>query len=214
MMMTVRTHARRKVVGWLAAAACACGVTTPSLAQSIANGTLLVASPELADPNFARTVVLVLRHDDDGTIGIIVNRPTNLVPATVFPELAAGIGGYTGRLFRGGPIAATRVLYLVRGLAAATVNGPEVLDKVFLSIDDESLPDMTRLADGVNDLRLFAGHAAWVRGQLQNEVNAGGWQVLAGSAELVFHADPGSLWSELEGRGSGGANVVAAAGTD
>lgn len=214
MMMTVRTHARLKVAGWLVAAACAFGVTTTSSAQSIANGTLLVASPELADPNFARTVVLVLRHDDDGTIGIIVNRPTNLVPATIFPELAPGIGGYTGHLFRGGPIAATRVLYLVRGLAAATVNGPEVLDKVFLSIDDESLPDMTRLADGINDLRLFAGHAAWVRGQLQNEVSAGGWQVLTGTAELVFHVDPGSLWSELEGRGSGGANVVAAAGTD
>jgi putative AlgH/UPF0301 family transcriptional regulator len=94
------------------------------------------------------------------------------------------------------------------------VNGPEVLDKVFLSIDDESLPDMTRLADGVNELRLFAGHAAWVPGQLQNEVNAGGWQVLAGTAELVFHTDPGSLWSELEGRGGGGANVVAEIRTD
>jgi putative transcriptional regulator len=175
---------------------------------------LLVASPQLADPNFARAVVLVLRHDDDGTIGIVLNRPTNLVPATIFPELAAGIGSYAGRLFRGGPIAPTRVLYLVRGLAAATVNGPEVLDKVFLSIDDESLPDMTRLADGVNELRLFAGHAAWVPGQLQNEVNAGGWQVLAGTAELVFHTDPGSLWSELEGRGGGGANVVAELNTD
>jgi putative transcriptional regulator len=214
MIMTTRTRARLKVAGWLAAAAWACGVATPSSAQSIGNGTLLVASPQLADPNFARAVVLVLRHDDDGTIGLVLNRPTNLVPATIFPELAAGIGSYPGRLFRGGPIAPTRVLYLVRGLAAATVNGPEVLDKVFLSIDDESLPDMTRLADGVNELRLFAGHAAWVPGQLQNEVNAGGWQVLAGTAELVFHTDPGSLWSELEGRGGGGANVVAEIRTD
>lgn len=214
MIMTTRTRARLKVAGWLAAAACACGVATASSAQSIGNGTLLVASPQLADPNFARAVVLVLRHDDDGTIGLILNRPTNIVPATIFPELAAGIGTYTGRLFRGGPIAPTRVLYLVRGLAAATVNGPEVLDKVFLSIDDESLPDMARLADGVNELRLFAGHAAWVPGQLQNEVTAGGWQVLAGTAELVFHTDPGSLWSELEGRGGGGENVVAQLGTD
>ena len=208
--MTTRTAARCKLVGWLAAAALLGGIAAPSMAQTIANGTLLVASPQLADANFARSVVLVLRHDDDGTIGLILNRPTNLVPATIFPELATGIGGYTGHLFRGGPIAATRVLYLVRGLAAATVNGPEVLDKVFLSIDDESLPDMTRLADGVNDLRLYAGHVAWVPGQLQNEVSAGGWQVLAGTAELVFHTDPGSLWSELEGRAGSGANVVAA----
>ena len=72
---------------------------------------------------------------------------------------------------------------------------------MFLSIDDESLPDMVRLADGTNELRLYAGHAAWVPGQLQTEINAGGWQLLPGSPELVFHADPGGLWAELEGRG-------------
>lgn len=194
-----------------AAAAAVFGLmAAPLEAQTIGNGTLLIASPQLTDVNFTRAVVLVLRHDEDGTLGVVLNKPTNLVPATVFPELAAGFGGYAGHLFRGGPIAPTRLLYLVRGLAAATVTGPEVLDKVFLSIDDASLPDMVRLADGANELRLYAGHAAWATGQLQAEVNAGGWQVLRGTPELVFHADPGRLWNELEGQGSDGANVVAA----
>jgi putative transcriptional regulator len=191
------------------AAAVACGVTGPAIAQSLATGSLLVASPELSDPMFARSVVLVLRHDDQGTIGVVLNRPTNLVPATIFPELKDSIGSYAGHLYRGGPIAPTRLLYIVRGLAAATVNGPEVLDKVFLSIDDASLPDMTRLADGTDELRLYAGHAAWVPGQLQNEINAGGWQILPGTPELVFHDDPGKLWTELEGRGVSRGNVVA-----
>jgi putative transcriptional regulator len=189
-------------------------VAPPVVAQTIGNGTLLVASPQLTDMNFARAVVLVLRHDENGTLGLVLNRPTNLVPATVFPELAASVGGYTGHLFRGGPIAPTRMLYLVRGLAAATVNGPEVVDKVFLSIDDASLPDMVRLADGTNDLRLYAGHAAWRPGQLQAEVNAGGWQISLATPELVFHTDPGSLWTELEGRGSESGNVVAAVRND
>ena len=165
MMKATRTRARRAtftLAAWLAAAALYFGTAAPSAAQTVTSGTLLVASPELGDPNFARSVILVLRHDDEGTIGVVLNRPTNLVPATIFPELGAGIGSYQGHLFRGGPIAATRLLYIVRGLAAATVSGPEVLDKVFLSIDDESLPDMVRLADGTNDLRLYAGHAAWV----------------------------------------------------
>jgi putative transcriptional regulator len=193
--------------------ALACGFSaTPVAAQSVGNGTLLVASPQLADANFARAVLLVLSHDDNGTIAVMLNRPTNLVPATVFPELAESIGSYTGHLFRGGPIAPTRLIYLVRGLAAATVSGPEVLDKVFLSIDDASLPDMVRLADGTDELRFFAGHAAWAPGQLQAEISAGGWQVLRATPELVFHADPGSLWMELEGRGADGANVVASAG--
>ncbi|HEX7235573.1 MAG TPA: YqgE/AlgH family protein [Gammaproteobacteria bacterium] len=184
----------------------------PLAAQTIGHGTLLVASPALSDVNFAHAVVLVLQHDENGTVGVVLNRPTNLVPATVFPELAESIGGYGGHLFRGGPVAATRLIYLVRGLAAATVNGPEVLDKVFLSIDDSSLPDMVRLADGTDELRLYAGHAAWVPGQLQAEVNAGGWQVLPATPEIVFDDDPGALWQKLEGRGSDGNNVVAALG--
>lgn len=217
MFKATRTRARRaafKLTGWLLAMVIYCATPAPSAAQTPTSGTLLVASPRLADPNFARAVILVLRHDDEGTIGVVLNRPTNLVPATIFPELGANIGSYQGHLFRGGPIAATRLLYIVRGLAAATVNGPEVLDKVFLSIDDESLPDMVRLADGTDDLRLYAGHAAWVPGQLQAEINAGGWQVLPGTPELVFHADPGSLWAQLEGRGGSGLDVVARLGAD
>jgi putative transcriptional regulator len=213
MITATRNKARRAartIVVWLALATVAAGIAAPSTAQTIANGTLLVASPELSDPNFARSVVLVLRHDDEGTIGVVLNRPTSLVPATVFPEIKDSIGAYDGHLFRGGPISPTRLLYIVRGLAAATVSGPEVLDKVFLSIDDSSLPDMVRLADGTDELRIYAGHVAWAGGQLQAEVGAGGWQVLPGTAEIVFDADPGKLWMELEGRAGSGSNVVAA----
>jgi putative transcriptional regulator len=184
-------------------------VTGPVAAQSVGNGTLLVASPGLADPNFARTVVLVLRNDDNGTLGVVLNRPTNIEPAAVFPELEDGVGAYPGRLFRGGPVSPTQLLLLVRGLAAATVSTPEILDKVFLTIDLDSLPDMVRLADGTNDLRLFAGHAAWAPGQLAAELRAGGWQVMAGTADLVFHANPAELWSELEGRGATRSDLVA-----
>jgi putative AlgH/UPF0301 family transcriptional regulator len=69
---------------------------------------------------------------------------------------------------------------------------------------------MVRLADGTRELRLYAGHATWAPGQLQAEIAAGGWQVLLGTPELVFDEDPGSLWKELEGRGTDRSNVVAA----
>jgi putative transcriptional regulator len=203
------TSARARL--WLAAAAVACGLAAAQAgAQTVGSGTLLVASRQLTDVNFARAVVLILQHDENGTIGVMLNRPTNLVPATVFPELAEGLGSYDGRLFRGGPVAPTRLLYIVRGLAAATVTGPEVLDKVFLSVDDAALPDMVRLADGTKELRLYAGHHTWAPGQLQAEIGAGGWQVLLGTAELVFDEDPGGLWRKLEGRGADRNNVVAA----
>lgn len=196
---------------WLALAAGILGAgALPAAAQDIANGSLLVAAPELTDPNFAKSVVLVLRHDNEGTIGVVLNRPTNLEPATVFPELLDSVGGYTGRLFRGGPIAPTQLLFLVRGLAAATVSGPEVLDKVFLSVGADSLADMVRLAEGTDELRAYAGHAVWVPGQLEAEIDAGGWQLLPGTPELVFDPDPGRLWTELEGRGGRAGDVVAA----
>jgi putative transcriptional regulator len=187
----------------------AAALTAPLAAQSVGNGTLLVASPGLTDPNFVRTVMLVLRNDANGTIGVALNRPTNLEPALVFPDLAAGVGAYSGRLFRGGPISPTQPLLLVRGLAAATIATPEILDKVFLTIDLDSLPDMVRLADGTNELRIYAGHATWGPGQLDAELRAGGWQVVAGTADLVFHADPGKLWTELEGRGTTRSDLVA-----
>lgn len=194
----------------LAALLALLGAHAPLAGQEIANGTLLVASAKLADANFARTVVLVLRHDDEnGTVGLILNRPTNLAPAEVFPELAAGVGEYTGRLFRGGPITPTRVLFLVRGLAAATVDGPEVVEKVFLSIEPETLADMTRLAEGPDELRLYAGHAAWVPGQLEAEIEAGGWELLPATADLVFDSKPDELWMKLEGRAGAAADVVA-----
>ncbi len=133
------------------------GSAGPAPAAGVADGTLLIASPDLADPNFAHTVVLVLRSDTNGTIGVILNRPTTLVPAKIFPELAASVGAYTGKLFRGGPVAPSRLLFLVRGLAAATVQGPEVVEKVFLAGDPEALPDIVRLADGTKELRMYAG---------------------------------------------------------
>ena len=197
----VRRCALAVTSAWLALAAL--GPAAPALAaDSVDDGTLLVASPDLKDPNFSHTVVLLLRHDDSATLGVVINRPTSLDPAKVFPELS-DLGGYSGKLYRGGPVEATRVLFLVRGLAAATVQGPEIVDKVFLSGNAESLPDLARLADGPADLRIYAGHAVWSTAQLAREIQQGAWRALPGTAELVFHAEPAALWDELAPPGSG-----------
>jgi putative transcriptional regulator len=202
-------HTRR--TAWLALFALALLASAgPAAAASVSDGTLLIASPDLEDPNFAHTVVLVLRNDTNGTIGVILNRPTTLVPAKIFPELAATVGSYTGKLFRGGPVASSRLLFLVRGLAAATVQGPEVVEKVFLAGDPEALPDIVRLADGTKELRMYAGHAEWMPGQLDREIAAGGWQTQPATDEIVFDANLTALWDKLTQRGG---ETVAAADT-
>lgn len=179
----------------------ALGIGAFAGAQEIGSGSLLVSSPELADPNFSHSVVLVLRHDDNGAIGVVINRVTSLAPAKVFPELADTLGNYQGKLYRGGPLAPSRLLYLVRGLAAATVNGPEILDKVFLAADPDSLPEILRLATGPDEFRMFAGHAEWTAGQLESEVKHGAWRVVPASADVVFSDKPTKLWEQLSTRG-------------
>jgi putative transcriptional regulator len=169
-------------------------------AQELGDGVLLVAGPDVADPNFAHSVVLVLQHGENGTIGVVLNRVTSIVPAKVFPELETALGAYTGTLFRGGPVGPTRLVSLVRGLAAATVQGPEIVDKVFLSGNPDSLGDVTRLAKGPDELRMYAGHAEWTAGQLEGEIRNGGWHIVAATSELVF-ADPRTLWDQLAKRG-------------
>jgi putative transcriptional regulator len=142
----------------------------------------------------------VLRHDDNGAIGVVINRVTSLAPAKVFPELADTLGNYQGKLYRGGPLAPSRMLFLVRGLAAATVNGPEILDKVFLAADPDSLPEILRLTTGPDEFRMFAGHAEWMTGQLESEVKHGAWRIVPASADVVFSDKPTKLWEQLSTR--------------
>jgi putative transcriptional regulator len=163
--------------------------------QTVTGGSLLVATNELVDPNFARSVVLVLRHDDMGTIGVVINRATSLSPVSVFPEFSPALDGYMGTLYRGGPVGPARVLFLITGLAAAVVQGPEVLDDVYLSGDPEDLPQLAALADGPQGLRLYAGHAEWEPGQLAKELAAGSWRVVPGNVDLVF-GEAAAIWEQ------------------
>lgn len=188
-------------VFWLTVVAfAALGIGALAGAQEIGSGSLLVASPELADPNFSHSVVLLLRRDDNGAIGVVINRVTSLPPTKVFPELAATLGTYDGKLYRGGPLAPSRLLFLVRGLAAATVNGPEIVDKVFLAADPDSLPEIMRLAHGADEFRMFAGHAEWTAGQLESEVKHGAWRVVPANEDVVFSDKPTKLWEQLSTR--------------
>lgn len=196
----------RRAKLWTAAALTLLAVSAG--AQTLETGALLVSSPALADPNFSQSVVLVLRHDDNGTIGVVVNRVTSLEPTEVFGELDGLLERYEGRLYRGGPVAPTQLLFLVHGLAAAVVDGPAIVDNIFVSGNPQLLPDMAALAENEQGLRLYAGHAEWGPGQLAAEIEIGSWLVVPGSAELVFHPDPRRLWREALGRT---AEAVAAA---
>jgi putative transcriptional regulator len=160
-------------------------------------GKFLIASPALVDPNFARAVVLIAEHSDDGAMGLILNRPTEAVVAEAVEELA-GVVDPGEPVYLGGPVQEQSVMVLAEfddpGQAAALV----IEDIGFLPADAqlEDLSGHTRRA------RVFAGHSGWGPGQLDAELEDGSWIVADPRTDEVFYEDPDGLWSvALERKG-------------
>lgn len=180
----------------------AAGVPPAATARGLARGVLLVASPELGDPNFARSVVLLLVYEErGGAMGVVVNRPTPLRLATVLPDVPA-LARRSDRLWQGGPVLPTALITLVRSRddaegSEAVCDGVRMLtsrDAVLRTLERRLAPD---------DLRAFAGHAGWAPGQLEAELARGDWTVVPATPEHVFSTAPERLWQTLERRGAG-----------
>ena len=183
---------RRHVI--LAAALVMIGMSPAIRAAQVRAGQLLVASDQMGDPNFARTVVLVLHNDQKGTLGVMINRPTTVEQAKNFPDLDY-LHEPTARIWFGGPVAPTRILILLRDPPEILPKAAPVYEDVVVSAD----PDFLRgneSAAAKGKLRVYAGHAEWGPGQLDHEISAGDWHVVAGNAALVFTAKPLKLWDE------------------
>jgi putative transcriptional regulator len=170
-------------------------VTAP--APATLTGRLLVATPALGDSHFERSVVLVLDHDEDGALGVVINRPTPVDVAEVLPVWQP-FATEPGVLFHGGPVALDSAL----GLALVPDPNEEeplgwrrVVGRLGL-VDLDVPPEV--LAAEVTDLRIFAGYSGWDAGQLEDELAQGAWYVV--SARLGDGADgafgPGDAFSE------------------
>jgi putative transcriptional regulator len=164
-------------------------------------GSLLVAAPQLLDPNFRRTVVLVAEHDDDGTMGVILNRPSGMSVGDAAPELEALVGP-EAPIFAGGPVQPTAGVVL----AEVAEVGEPIFDDVIL------LPDLAELADvidGAGRTRVFAGYAGWGPGQLEDELGRDDWIVEPARPDDVFSEEPDALWAAILLRKGGQYALVA-----
>lgn len=142
-------------------------------------GRLLVASPELGDPNFERTVVYLLEHDAGGALGVVINRPTGAAVVEHFAGLGA-LATDPAEFFAGGPVSEGSVVVLGR------VEGGPV-----------ELVDLSPVLEGAvapSHLRVFVGYAGWAPGQLDGEVATGSWFVCDASPDDVFAPSPADLW--------------------
>jgi putative transcriptional regulator len=162
-------------------------------AGTIATGHLLVATPALVDPNFARSVVLLLDHDDEGSLGVVLNRPTAVEVGSVLPDWASTVDA-PEVLFEGGPVSPDAALALALVPQQQGVE-PIGFRRLFegTGIIDLDTP-VEVLAPAVTRMRIFAGYAGWSSGQLADEVEEGSWYVVPSTAHDVFDEDPGRLW--------------------
>jgi putative transcriptional regulator len=160
-------------------------------------GKLLVAAPTLLDPNFFRTVVLIVLDEDEGAMGLVLNRAAETTVTEAAPALAELVES-GDPVYAGGPVEPGKAMVLGEfddpDDAASVVFG----DIGFLLLDDEAAP-----GPRPRRARVFAGHAGWGEGQLAGELGEEAWIVEPALPEDVFADDPNELWSSVLRRKGG-----------
>ena len=160
----------------------------------VTKGLLLVASPSLNDPNFHHTVLLLIKHGSEGTLGLVLNRSTQVRLSQVLPNLT-GLHGTDHRLFTGGPVEPTRLLLLFR-MQAPPADARPVIDGLFVGGTPALLERVINQPRPNEVFRAFAGYAGWGPGQLESEMLQGAWGVLSPEGVDLFTNDPAALWPD------------------
>lgn len=173
------------------------------------SGQLLVATPGLVDPNFARTVVLVLHHDRTGSLGLVLSRPSQLhldEPLARWAHLAAA----PKVVFVGGPVASAVAICVARVRVLHGSDLPQGWRPVRGRVGTLDLHgDPASAATSVEALRVFGGYAGWGPGQLPMELGLGGWLVVEPQEDDAFSSDPAGLWKSVLRRQGGGLAILA-----
>lgn len=150
-------------------------------------GQLLAASTDLLDPNFLRTVVLIVQHSSDGALGLVLNRRTTTTLKQVWQQVGEAACDREDVLHLGGPVSGP--LMAIHTIAA--LSEIEVVEGLYFSASAEGLRELA--AGSEAEVRFFVGHAGWGPGQLENEIEQGSWLCAPADVETVFGA-PDDLW--------------------
>ena len=153
-------------------------------------GQFLIASPHLADTNFYKGVVLMVKHDDEGAMGLILNRPTENTVAEIWKMVGEEDVECPEPIFFGGPVSGP-LLALHRLKSAAEM---EIVPGIYFAAHKDKLQKLVRQT--TKPFRFFTGYAGWAAGQLEEELSAGGWLTAKINKKLIFQpAD--DLWEQV-----------------
>jgi putative transcriptional regulator len=157
----------------------------------LTTGKLLIAEPFLNDTNFARSVILLCEHSEEGSVGFVLNRSTELTLGDLLPDL------YTPllQIYQGGPVQLD-TLHMLHRMPQA-FGGNEIFPGVYWGGSYDALQEVIMNSDyQPMDLRLFVGYAGWSPGQLEKELKDGAWLVTYLSQDLLFETDADKVWKE------------------
>jgi putative transcriptional regulator len=154
-------------------------------------GLILVASPHLLDPNFVRTVVLMLHHSEEGAFGVVLNRPAENTIKQLWEKIGEGPCESDQLIHVGGPVSGPLIALHTDELASEM----EVLPGLFFAAQRENLEKV--LQQKKSPVRLFVGHAGWGGGQLEQELKEGAWLTSPASPEYIFYDLDVDLWKEV-----------------
>jgi putative transcriptional regulator len=164
-------------------------------------GRLLVATPALRDPNFERTVVLLVAHEEGGALGVVLNRATEVPVAEVLGPWGT-LAGEPPVVFEGGPVQPEAAICLARTRPGVdALAGFNRVSGAVGTVDLSGDPD--NLREGIVGVRVFAGYAGWSPGQLENEISGGSWFVFDALPGDAFANRPDDLWSMVLRRQGG-----------
>jgi putative transcriptional regulator len=163
--------------------------------KRLRTGVFLYAVPQMGDPNFAETVVLLVAHDGSGSMGFVVNRPTRVPLRELLKSLPEAEKSEL-RFHWGGPVQPEAVHALVR-TSWPSESARRVLGDVYITGDAADLKQALARPDASAKLKLFTGYAGWGKGQLEMEVRAGAWVIEPADARSVFTQDGSLLWERV-----------------
>jgi putative transcriptional regulator len=169
-------------------------------AASFVVGKLLIAEPMLGDPNFERSVVLMLEHTDEGALGVVLNRPTDLQVAAVLDEWV-DLAADPPVLYVGGPVEQNGVIALGRRRGEGPPLGWSAVMGDLGTIDLHLEPGV--ISSDLVGIRFFAGYSGWGPGQLESELEQDAWMVVDAAVDDVFAPDPETMWRSVLRRQGG-----------
>jgi putative transcriptional regulator len=161
----------------------------------LGKGLFLIAEPDLRDPNFSETVVLITQHSAQGSTGVVINRPTATPLSAVLPDRKE-LAERADVLHVGGPVGRREYLLLLRARTRPE-HAQHVFGDVYVTQSADALLDALKSDDESTAIRLFSGYAGWAPGQLADEIARGGWRVVPADAGVLFDRDAEVIWKEM-----------------